>query len=84
MDWPFVINLGNSIVSVSFLAMPYCMKQVRSLLHGHRLTEMLSVCDTRAADGSRIACLTVGTSAVRRSVGIIASGFECDVESNGV
>ena len=28
LDWPYVINLGNSILGVSILAMPFCFRQV--------------------------------------------------------
>ncbi|XP_062508065.1 putative sodium-coupled neutral amino acid transporter 10 isoform X2 [Corticium candelabrum] len=49
MDWPFVINLGNSIVSVSFLAMPYCMKQCGVLL-GSLLLALSAMLSRMACD----------------------------------
>ena len=40
LDWPYVINLGNSILGVSILAMPFCFRQVsffRNMYLAHNL-----------------------------------------------
>ena len=31
-NWPYVINMGNSIIGVTVLAMPFCFRQVSVII----------------------------------------------------
>jgi hypothetical protein len=31
-NWPFIINLSNSIIGIAVLALPFCFKEVSSVL----------------------------------------------------